>query len=165
MASRVLGALMRTGLYPFALLAVLVSGCALQRAEIAQQAQHQMVGLSREQVLQCMGPPGNKMADGATEVWSYEFGNNHTSVFGTGNSSTTGSIDSTTTFGSRDATTTGSVSANTTSYGSAVATTRHCTVNVVMANGYVSRVNYSGPTGGLITEGEQCAFAVQNCTK
>ena len=27
------------------------------------------------------------------------------------------------------------------------------------------RVNYSGPTGGLITEGEQCAFAVQNCTK
>ena len=34
-----------------------------------------------------------------------------------------------------------------------------------MNNGYVSRVNYSGPTGGLITEGEQCAFAVQNCTK
>jgi len=37
-----------------------------------------MVGLSREQVLQCMGPPGNKMAEGASEVWSYESGNNHT---------------------------------------------------------------------------------------
>jgi hypothetical protein len=154
---------MRT--WPYALACLLSAGCALQRAEIAQQAQHQMVGLSREQVLQCMGPPANKMADGATEVWSYESGNNHTAVFGHGYSTTTGSIDSTTTFGSRDATTTGSVNANTSSFGSAVATTRHCTVNVVMANGYVSRVNYAGPTGGLITEGEQCAFAVQNCTK
>ena len=124
-----------------------------------------MVGLSREQVLQCMGPPGNKMADGATEVWSYESGNNHTAVIGSGNSTTTGSINSNTVFSSGHATTTGSMYANTSSFGSAVATTRHCTVNVVTANGYVSRVNYSGPTGGLITEGEQCAFAVQNCTK
>jgi hypothetical protein len=137
----------------FVLVCLLNAGCAFQRAEIAQQAQHQMVGLSREQVLQCMGPPGNKMADGGTEVWSYESGNNHTAVFGSGNSTTTGSIGG------------GSVLANTSSFGSAVAETRHCTVNVVMANGYVSRVNYSGPTGGLITAGEQCAFAVQNCTK
>ena len=89
----------------------------------------------------------------ATEVWSYESGNGHTAVFGSGNSTTTGSIGGNAVF------------ANTSSTASAVATTRHCTVNVVMANGYVSRVNYSGPTGGLITEGEQCAFAVQNCTK
>ena len=123
------------------------------------------IGLSREQVLQCMGPPSNKMADGGTKVWSYESGNNHTAVFGSGSLTTTGSISSNTVFSPGNATTTGSVNANTSSFGSAVATTRHCTVNVVMANGYVSRVNYSGPTGGLITEGEQCAFAVQNCTK
>jgi hypothetical protein len=33
-----------------------------------------------------------------------------------------------------------------------------------MVEGRVSRVNYVGPTGGLLTGGEQCAFAVQNCT-
>ena len=148
---------MRAWGYVLASVGLLNAGCAFQRAEIAQQAQHQMVGMSKEQVLQCMGPPGNKMAEGASEVWSYESGNNHTSVFGTGNSNTTASVVST-----------GSVAtgqASTTSFGSAVATSRHCTVNVVMSSGYVSRVNYSGPTGGLITEGEQCAFAVQNCTK
>jgi hypothetical protein len=36
-------------------------------------------------------------------------------------------------------------------------------VSVVMADGQVNCVNYSGPTGGLLTGGEQCAFAVQNC--
>jgi len=63
---------MRAGASAVTFMALLSAGCAIQRAEIAQQAQHQMVGLSREQVLQCMGPPGNKMADGGTEVWSYE---------------------------------------------------------------------------------------------
>ena len=32
-------------------------------------------------------------------------------------------------------------------------------------DGRVSRVNYSGPTGGLLTPDEQCACAVQNCTR
>ena len=36
---------------------------------------------------------------------------------------------------------------------------RYCTVSVVMADGRVDRVNYSGPTGGLVTEGEQ-AWAI-----
>jgi hypothetical protein len=41
---------------------------------------------------------------------------------------------------------------------------RYCNVSVVMADGRVSRINYTGPTGGALTGGEQCAFAVQNCT-
>jgi hypothetical protein len=36
------------------------------------------------------------------------------------------------------------------------------TVNVTMTQGRVSRINYVGPTGGLLSAGEQCAFAVQN---
>jgi hypothetical protein len=36
-------------------------------------------------------------------------------------------------------------------------------VNVVMTDGRVSNVNYVGDTGGPITQGEQCAFAVRNC--
>ena len=32
-----------------------------------------------------------------------------------------------------------------------------------MMNGRVNRVNYVGPTGGLLTPGEQCAYVVQAC--
>ena len=52
-------------------------------------------------------------------------------------------------------------------YGSgiAVGTRRHCTVNIVMVGDRVSSVNYLGPSGGLLTQGEQCAFAVESCVR
>jgi outer membrane protein assembly factor BamE (lipoprotein component of BamABCDE complex) len=40
-------------------------GCAFQRAEIAQDARAQMVGMTKEQVLACMGAPATKAAEGA----------------------------------------------------------------------------------------------------
>ena len=55
-----------------------LAGCAFQRAEIAQDARTQMVGFSKEQVLACMGPPANKAAEGATEVWGFASGNGMT---------------------------------------------------------------------------------------
>jgi outer membrane protein assembly factor BamE (lipoprotein component of BamABCDE complex) len=45
-------------------LSAALGGCAIQRAQIAQDARAQMVGMSREQVLVCMGPPANKAAEG-----------------------------------------------------------------------------------------------------
>lgn len=114
-----------------AVCAVLLVACALQRAQVANQAQGQMVGLTKEQVLACMGPPGNKATEGATEVWSYSSGNNFTAA----------------SYGN----------------GSAVSTSRYCTVNVTLAQGHVASVNYVGPTGGLLSPNEQCAFAVANC--
>lgn len=42
---------------------------------------------------------------------------------------------------------------------------RACTVNVVLTDAKVSRVSYSGPTGGVLTKGEQCAYAVESCMK
>jgi hypothetical protein len=109
------------------------SSCAIQRAEIANTAPSRMIGLSKEQVLGCMGPPGNKAAEGATEVWSYASGNNF----------------------------------STASYGNgfAVGSSRFCTVNVTMTSGYVSAINYVGPTGGLLSPNEQCAFAAANCVR
>lgn len=118
------------------LMALVLGGCAFQRAQIAQDARGAMVGLSREQVLACMGPPVNKAAEGATEVWSYDSGNGMQIASISGDR-----------FGS-----------------TAVSSQRFCKVNVVMTGGAVSAVNYSGPTGGLLTGGEQCAFAVQACT-
>lgn len=47
---------------------LLLAGCAVQRAVMAQSAQEKMVGLNKEPVLACMGPPGQKTAKGVTEV-------------------------------------------------------------------------------------------------
>ncbi|MDD5033346.1 MAG: hypothetical protein PHE55_01195 [Methylococcaceae bacterium] len=38
------------------LLLLAISGCAAHRAEIAQRARSELVGLSKTQLLQCMGP-------------------------------------------------------------------------------------------------------------
>ena len=96
-----------------------------------------MVGLSKEQVLVCMGPPASKAAEGKTEVWSYNSGDGTTIASGTVSSANF----------------------------SGVSSRRFCQINVVMSGGAVSAVNYQGPTGGLITAGEQCAYAVDACVK
>jgi hypothetical protein len=114
---------------------LLVGGCAMQRAQVAQDARVSMVGLSKERVLACMGPPAAKAAEGATEVWSYDSGNGMQVADISGDR-----------------------------YGAtAISTRRFCKVNVVMVGGAVSTVNYSGPTGGLLSAGEQCAYAVERC--
>jgi outer membrane protein assembly factor BamE (lipoprotein component of BamABCDE complex) len=114
---------------------ILLASCSFQRAQVAADAQTAMVGMSKEQVLACMGPPVNKAAEGATEVWSYASGNGRTDVDVAGGRG----------------------------WASGTETKRFCTVNVTMASGRVSRINYVGPSGGLLTPGEQCAFALSNC--
>ena len=140
-----------------AVIAAGVTGCAIERAQVAGEAQQKMVGLSKEQVLACMGPPAAKAAEGATEVWSYNSGNDHVQTATFGQSTTTASLYGNRQFATGNAYTLGS--------GIGVSSRRYCTVNIVMGGGRVSRVNYSGPTGGVLTAGEQCAFAVQNCVR
>jgi hypothetical protein len=133
----------------------LLAACAIQRAQVANDAQSKMVGLSKEQVLACMGPPISQVAEGATEVWSYNSGNGRTTVSTWGSSNTNASVYGGPNYATGTASTFGSRTG--------VSTRRFCTVNVVMSAGRVERVNYVGPTGGLLTAGEQCAFAVENC--
>jgi outer membrane protein assembly factor BamE (lipoprotein component of BamABCDE complex) len=128
-----------------ALLFVLLSGCAVQRAQEAADAKAQMIGMSKEQVLSCAGIPTQKAAEGQLELWSYVSGNGYTNT---------------------------AVSANVNSYsgytnGTAegISTRRYCVVNIAMEDGRVKQVTYAGPTGGLLTAGEQCAFAVRNCLR
>jgi hypothetical protein len=134
-----------------------VAGCAVQRARVAQDAQGKMVGLTREQVLACMGPPNTKAAEGTTEVWSYASGDGSTTVVGTGMSNTNATIS-----GNRS-----SATGTASTLGTSIVTARqrYCTVNVTMADGRVARVNYLGPTGGLLTAGEQCAYVVHACVQ
>jgi hypothetical protein len=118
-----------------------LTACAIQRSETARTAKEQMIGLSKEKVLACMGPPSNQMTVGGTEVWAYASGNGQTigSAFASGGSG----------FAS----------------GFGVSEQRFCKVNIVMTKNVVSEVNYSGPAGGVLAPVEQCAFAVQNCVQ
>ncbi len=63
------------------MVALAVSGCAFQRAQVAKVAQTKMVGMTKEQVLRCMGPLAQKAAEGQTEVWTYASGNGATNFF------------------------------------------------------------------------------------
>jgi len=56
-------------------IAACVADCGAERAQIANYAQNKMVGLTKDQVLACMGTPASKATEGATEVWSYPSGN------------------------------------------------------------------------------------------
>jgi len=143
-------------LAPVAML-LLLAGCSFQRAQVAQDAQASMVGLPKEQILACMGPPQNKAAEGQTEVWSYASGNGYSATVATANVQTNGQAQLVGNQISGSSTSSG--------LGTAVSHRRFCTVNVVMTGGYVTAVNYQGPTGGLLTCGEQCAYAVEACTK
>jgi hypothetical protein len=52
-----------------------LSACFRHRTELAQDAQSYMVGMSKEEILRCTGPPTQKTTEGATEVWSFYPGN------------------------------------------------------------------------------------------
>lgn len=121
----------------------IISGCELQRAQEASDAKKLLIGMSREHVLACMGSPVNAAKAGGTEVWTYASGNNHTDSFG--------SVSAWGGWGFASG------------FGSSTSTSRSCKIDIVMNEGRVSRVNYTGPTGGLLTKGEQCAFALEAC--
>ena len=65
---------MRARLLWLTAIGLALTACSIQRAQIANDAQAKMIGLSKEQVLACMGPPLNKGTGGASEVWSYNSG-------------------------------------------------------------------------------------------
>lgn len=149
-------------------LAVFLSACQIQRAEVARQAQRSMIGLSREGVLACMGPPVERNQTGQVEVWSYFSGGEIDNfAFGgaTGTSAGNATVTSKPNPSGSDATIRSTTTTNV--YGSSFssAQVRSCVVHVVFQGSAVQTVNYVGRTGGLLTQGEQCAFVVQNCAK
>ena len=73
-ARRIARITMRAGLFWLTAIGLALSACSIQRGQIANDAQAKMIGLSKEQVLACMGPPLNKDTGGAAEVWSYNSG-------------------------------------------------------------------------------------------
>src|SRR5690349_18904112 len=105
-----------------------LAACSIERAHVASQAQTSMVGLTKEQVLACMGPPAQQQQVGQTEVWSYPSGGDSAS-FGSASAVTNGGVA----YGNGYA----SGSAYTSAFGSSATIHKYCIVNVVMTNDHV----------------------------
>ena len=124
------------------LIAALAGCSSFHRSDDAAAAKTQMPGMTREQVLACMGPAKKKSSEGATEVWSY------LSTNGYGSSNTAGASG-------------GGLFAAGGSHEHSF-----CTVNIVMKDGIVKAVHYNGPTAStMFAPDEQCGYAVANCVQ
>ena len=57
-----------------ALLGILLLGCtAEQETPLAETARAEMIGMSRGEVITCLGPPGKASAAGSIDTWSYSY--------------------------------------------------------------------------------------------
>ncbi|MBV8105758.1 MAG: hypothetical protein JO223_14255 [Hyphomicrobiales bacterium] len=119
------------------LLALTMSACA-ERPEVDQIAQQDVIGLSKRDIVACMGEPITRRALGeGTEIWTYAGG-------------------MTTTLSPPWA-----VGLNFSALGPQDA----CDVRIVMTNARVNEVTYRMPDGRALPSGRQCAFAVQACAR
>ena len=116
---------------------IALAGCAFGPTATAEKAQTQMIGMSKEQVRRCMGPPPFSYTEGSTEVWAYRSDGESA---GAAQTSGTGAIA-----GSSNA--------------------RDCIVNVMMQDGRVIDLDYRGPAGRSLAKENQCASMVENCVK
>ncbi|MDE1901674.1 MAG: hypothetical protein KGI37_08535 [Alphaproteobacteria bacterium] len=122
-----------------AFIPLLAACAAMQRSDDAAAAKTHMLDMSRQDVLACMGIPKKKAHAGNTEVWAYP--------------STDGSGDS-----QSETQKIGSLSLHNNTRDRS-----DCTVDIVMTDGIVTRVNYIGPSDSLFAPNEQCGYAVANC--
>jgi outer membrane protein assembly factor BamE (lipoprotein component of BamABCDE complex) len=122
---------------------VLLSACgSLQRDEDAAAAKTRMIGMTREEVLACMGPPRAKSSEDSTQVWSYFSSDRQ--------SSATGNTFRPTGY----------------SYTNISRSRNFCTVNVVMKDGVVEAIHYLGPTStNFYNKDDQCGYAVKACVE
>lgn len=134
---------------------IILASCAMQRAKDAEEAKNVMRGMTKEQVFACMGLPKRKGAQGALEIWSYNSGNDY-------RSKTKGSNTLSGNRKNKDDSITDMLG-STLSFSDEVSESRYCVVQILFQEERVKRVTYTGPTGGFLTDNEQCAFAVRNC--
>jgi outer membrane protein assembly factor BamE (lipoprotein component of BamABCDE complex) len=101
---------------------------------MAEDAQVQMVGMTKPAVLACMGAPVSRATEGTVEAWAY---------------------------GAEGASVGAVVPVGTTLL--ATARRGRCTVNVIFDGPAVSRITYNASGSGFAVPQESCATAVQNC--
>jgi len=118
--------------------AVLALASCAQTPGVDQIAQMAMIGLSKRDIMACMGEPVGRRALGeGTEIWSYPVGvtTTETPPWGAGLNL------------------------------AASQASLPCDVRVVMTNAHVSQVTYVLPNGRPLPSGRQCSFAVEACAR
>lgn len=127
-------------------LALAVASCAAyERSGQATKVKSQLVGLRKDQVRACAGPPRRREVRDETEVWIYEVGDDDVRRGPDPSATDPG------TFGIESP--------------SRVIPKRYCVARVSIREGRVSSVSYSGMTGGVFSRGEQCAFVLGSCLR
>jgi hypothetical protein len=121
--------------------AIFLFGCGstkFSRSDFARRAKVELVGKSKKEILMCAGVPVRSQQVDNMEFMTYlSGGDSHGYVAGgTGTSVGGGAFSS---------------------------KRRYCEVTFILKDGVVEKVSYSGRTGGWASEGEQCAFVLQNC--
>lgn len=107
------------------------------RQETASTAKESLVGRSQEQILSCMGAPDSQATAGSTTVWSY----------------------------GRSGDLRGAAVRTSPRTAGLTLNQRDCRVDIAFRSNVVADVIYRGRTGGLLTQGEQCAFIVAPCVR
>lgn len=120
------------------IVAMALAGC--QPLEVDQVAQQSMIGLSKRDILACMGAPAQRVSSGqATEIWTYVGGQMRG-------------------YGPQWALLLNTNLLPFTPGGS-------CDVVLVMTNGHVSEIGYAAVGGVRLPLGQECVFPVQSCVK
>jgi len=127
--------MVKNGIAMGPLLALALAACA-EKPEVDQIAQMTMIGLSKRDILICMGEPARRRSLGeGTEIWAYPVGGTTTGTppwgAGLNLAASQGPLP--------------------------------CDVTVVMTNAHVSQVTYRLPDGRPLPSGRQCSFVVQAC--
>jgi hypothetical protein len=115
-----------------------LGGC--QPLEVDQVAQQSMIGLSKRDILGCLGQPAQRVPSGqATEIWTYTGGQ----MRGYGPQWAIGLNTNLVPF----------------------APGGSCDVVLVMTNAHVSQVGYTAVDGSKFPLGQECVFSVERCVK
>jgi hypothetical protein len=118
--------------------ALALGGC--QPLEVDQIAQQSMIGLSKRDILACLGQPAQRARAGqGTEIWTYVGGQMRG-------------------YGPQWA-----ITLNTNLL--PVAPSRSCDVVLVMTNAQVSEVGYAAVDGAALPLGQECLFPVESCVR
>jgi hypothetical protein len=122
------------------LAALALEGCEGQPLEVNQVAQQSLIGLSKRDILACLGQPAGRAAAGqATEIWTYVGGQ----MRGYGPQWAIGLNTNLLPFASPG----------------------NCDVVLVMTNAHVSQAGYAAVDGQALPLGQECLFPVERCVK
>jgi hypothetical protein len=117
-----------------------LGGCQGQPLEVNQVAQQSMIGLSKRDILACLGQPAARAAAGqGTEIWTYVGGQMRG-------------------YGPQWA-----IGLNTNLF--PFSRPGNCDVVLVMTNARVSQVGYAAIDGSALALGQECLFPVEACVK